>query len=245
MLPNIRVVLLNTSHPGNIGATARAMMTMRLMKLYLFNPKQFPAAEATARASGADDLLLGASVCADIDEALEGCRLVIGASARSRRIPCPVIDPEEGARRLVSESEQGEVAMLFGGEQSGMSNEEIDRCQCLVQIPSNPEYGSLNLAAAVQIISYEILVMHGVMHEKHRHTEPAPDHVPVTADEMERFYEHLEQTLVALDFLDPENPRRLMRRLRRLYNRARPDENEVNILRGMLSAAQHGNSENS
>jgi TrmH family RNA methyltransferase len=146
---------------------------------------------------------------------------------------------------LVSESEQGEVAMLFGGEQSGMSNEEIDRCQYLVQIPTNPEYGSLNLAAAVQIISYEILVMHGVMPGKQRHTEPVPDHVPVTADEMERFYEHLEQTLVALDFLDPENPRRLMRRLRRLYNRARPDENEVNILRGMLSAAQHGNSEKS
>ena len=241
MLSNIRVVLLNTSHPGNIGATARAMKTMGLTKLLLVNPKQFPAAEATARASGADDLLLGASVCADIDEALEGCRLVIGASARSRRIPCPVIDPREGARRLASESGQGEVAMLFGGEQSGMNNEEIDRCQYLVQIPTNPEYGSLNLAAAVQIISYEILVVH----EKHCHTGPASDHVPVTADEMERFYEHLEQTLVALDFLDPGNPRKLMRRLRRLYNRARLDGNEVNILRGMLSAAQHASNENS
>ena len=214
---------------------------MGLTKLFLVNPEQLPAAEATARASGADDLLLGASVCADIDEALGGCRLVIGASARSRRIPCPVIDPEEGAHRLVSESQQGEVAMLFGGEQSGMSNEEIDRCQYLVQIPTNPEYGSLNLAAAVQIISYEILVGHGT----HRHTGPMPDYVPVTADEMERFYEHLEQTLVMLDFLDPENPRKLMRRLRRLYNRARPDKNEVNILRGMLSAAQHAGSENS
>ena len=234
MLSNIRVVLLNTSHPGNIGASARAMKTMGLTRLLLVNPKQYPAAEATARASGADDLLLGASVCADIDTALADCRLVIGASARSRRIPCPVIDPAEAARRLVSESEQGEVAVLFGAEQSGMSNEEIDRCQYLVQIPTNPEYGSLNLAAAVQIISYEIRVMQG----KLCHTEPLPDHVPVTADEMERFYEHLEQTLVALDFLDPGNPRKLMRRLRRLYNRARLDENEVNILRGMLSAAQ-------
>ena len=241
MFSNIRVVLLNTSHPGNIGASARAMKTMGLTRLYLVNPKQYPAAEATARASGADDLLLDASVCADIDTALADCRLVIGASARSRRIPCPVIDPAEAARRLVSESEQGEVAVLFGAEQSGMSNEEIDRCQYLVQIPTNPEYGSLNLAAAVQIISYEIRVMHGEL----GHTEPLPDHVPVTADEMERFYEHLEQTLVALDFLDPGNPRKLMRRLRRLYNRARLDENEVNILRGMLSAAQHGNSESS
>jgi TrmH family RNA methyltransferase len=241
MYSNIRVVLLNTSHPGNIGATARAMKTMGLTKLSLVNPKRFPAAEATARASGADDLLLAARVCADIDEALGGCRLVIGASARTRRIPCPVIEPQEGACRLVAESELGEVAILFGCEQSGMSNEEIDRCQYLVQIPTNPEYGSLNLAAAVQIISYEILVEHG----RNCHTGPMSDHVPVTADEMERFYQHLEQTLVMLDFLDPENPRKLMRRLRRLYSRARPDSNEVNILRGMLTAAQHASSEKS
>ena len=156
MLAKIRVVLSNTSHPGNIGATARAMKTMGLTRLYLVNPKVFPAAEATARASGADDVLANAVVCPDIEVALSGCHLVLGASARSRSIPCPVINPAESARKAYAESEQGEVALLFGCERSGLSNAEIDRCQHLVQIPSNPDYGSLNLAAAVQIICYEI-----------------------------------------------------------------------------------------
>jgi tRNA (cytidine32/uridine32-2'-O)-methyltransferase len=236
MLANIRVVLSNTSHPGNIGATARAMKTMGLTRLFLVNPKVFPSAEATARASGADDVLAAAVVCPDIEAALSGCRLVLGASARSRSIPCPVINPAESAHKAHVESEQSEVALLFGCERSGLSNTEIDRCQYLVQIPANPEYGSLNLAAAVQIISYEILVAH----EQPRQVVDVPDYVPANAGEMERFYQHLEETLVGLDFLDPDNPRQLMRRLRRLYNRARPDENEVNILRGMLSAAQQG-----
>jgi tRNA (cytidine32/uridine32-2'-O)-methyltransferase len=236
MLAKIRVVLSNTSHPGNIGATARAMKTMGLTRLYLVNPKVFPAAEATARASGADDVLANAVVCPDIEVALSGCHLVLGASARSRSIPCPVINPAESARKAYAESEQGEVALLFGCERSGLSNAEIDRCQYLVQIPSNPDYGSLNLAAAVQIICYEILVAH----EQPCQAAAVPGYVPVNAEEMERFYQHLEQTLIELDFLDPDNPRQLMRRLRRLYNRARPDENELNILRGMLSAAQQG-----
>ena len=236
MLAKIRVVLSNTSHPGNIGATARAMKTMGLTRLYLVNPKVFPAAEATARASGADDVLANAVVCPDIEAALSGCHLVLGASARSRSIPCPVINPAESARKAYAESEQGEVALLFGCERSGLSNAEIDRCQYLVQIPSNPDYGSLNLAAAVQIICYEILVAHGQPGQ----VAGVPGYVPVNAEEMERFYQHLEQTLVELGFLDPDNPRQLMRRLRRLYNRARPDENELNILRGMLSAAQQG-----
>ncbi len=236
MLANIRVVLSNTSHPGNIGATARAMKTMGLTRLFLVNPKVFPSAEATARASGADDVLAAAVVCPDVEAALSGCRLVLGASARSRSIPCPVINPVECARKTYTESEQSEVALLFGCERSGLSNAEIDRCQYLVQIPTNPEYGSLNLASAVQIISYEILVAH----EQPGQGIDAPDYVPANAGEMERFYQHLEETLVGLDFLDPDNPRQLMRRLRRLYNRARPDENEVNILRGMLSAAQQG-----
>lgn len=234
MLENIRVVLSATSHPGNIGAAARAMKTMGLTRLYLVNPKVFPAAEATARASGADDVLAHAVVCSDIGEALSGCQLVIGASARSRTIPCPVINPAESAGKAYSESGQGEVAMLFGCERTGLSNAEIDRCQYLVQIPSNPEYGSLNLASAVQIICYEILVAH----ERTGQCEVVPDYVPASADELERFYGHLEQALIELDFLDPANPRHLMRRLRRLYGRARPDDNEVNILRGMLTAAQ-------
>ena len=230
------MVLSHTSHPGNIGAAARAMKTMGLEQLWLVNPKQFPDAGATARASGADDLLAAARVAAGIDAALHGCRLVIGASARSRSIPCPVIAPDECARLACAESVQGQVAILFGCEQSGLSNAEIDRCHKLVQIPTNPEYGSLNLAAAVQIIGYELRVAH-----QRQHAAPAADdHVPVTADEMERFYAHLEQVLVELEFLDPANPRQLMRRLRRLYSRARPDANEMNILRGILSAAQQG-----
>ena len=230
------MVLSHTSHPGNIGAAARAMKTMGLEQLWLVNPKQFPDAGATARASGGDDLLAAARVVAGIDAALHGCRLVIGASARSRSIPCPVITPDECARLACAESVQGQVAILFGCEQSGLSNAEIDRCHKLVQIPTNPEYGSLNLAAAVQIIGYELRVAH-----QRQHAAPAADdHVPVTADEMERFYAHLEQVLVELEFLDPANPRQLMRRLRRLYSRARPDANEMNILRGILSAAQQG-----
>jgi TrmH family RNA methyltransferase len=238
MLANIRVVLLNTSHPGNIGAAARAMKTMGLYRLYLLNPKLFPAAEATARASGADDVLANATVCTTLDAALAGSRLVIGASARCRSIPCPVIEPAKCAGRLYAESEQGDVAILFGCEQSGLSNDEVDRCQFLVQIPSNPDYGSLNLAAAVQIICYEILKAHRT--QLTPGTSVIPDNEPVAADELERYYEHLERVLVMLGFLDPENPRMLMRRLRRLYNRARPDENEINILRGILSATEQG-----
>jgi TrmH family RNA methyltransferase len=234
MLSRIRVVLSHTSHPGNIGATARAMKTMGLTQLYLVNPKLFPHADATARASGADDVLAAAKVCADLDEALAGCRLVVGASARSRSIPCPVIGPAECARMAADASSQGEVALLFGCEQSGLSNPEIDRCQYLVQIPTNPDYGSLNLASAVQILCYEIRV--AFLDGQDVNGAGVP--VPVSADEMERFYVHLEQTLVQLGFLDPANPRHLMRRLRRMYNRARPDENEVNILRGILTATQ-------
>jgi TrmH family RNA methyltransferase len=234
MLQDIHVVLSHTSHPGNIGAAARAMKTMAMPSLSLVNPQYFPHADATARASGADDILANARVFADIDSALAECHLVIGASARTRSVPCPVISPAECARLACSESRTGKVAIVFGCEQSGLSNTEVDRCHKLVQIPGNPDYSSLNLAAAVQIICYEIYVAEsgGVT--------PVVDQeqAAVSADEMERFFRHLEQTLVEIDFLDPANPRQLMRRLRRLYNRARPDENEVNILRGMLSAAQ-------
>ena len=236
MLSDIRVVLLNTSHPGNIGAAARAMKTMCLDVLWLVNPKQFPHADATARASGADDVLARATVCTHLDEALMDCTLVVGASARSRRLPCPLLTPRECARLVDEEGGKGRTAVVFGCEQSGLSNTEMDRCHYLVQIPVNPEYGSLNLAAAVQVISYEFHARHVAAHA----AAAVAEHRPVSADEMERFYVHLEETLVALEFLDPENPRQLMRRLRRLYNRARPDGNEINIRRGILTAARQG-----
>ena len=236
MLSHIRVALLNTSHPGNIGASSRAMKTMGLNDLWLLNPQHFPDAEATALASGADDVLASAQVCSHLDDILEDCRLVIGASARTRSIPCPVLTPRECAPMVREESEDGTVVVLFGCEQSGLSNAEIDRCHYLVQIPTSSIYGSLNLAAAVQVIAYELFIAHVTRDSGEGGC--APEHVPVSAGEMERFYDHLEATLVELGFLDPVNPRHLMRRLRRLYNRARPDENEINILRGILTAIQ-------
>jgi TrmH family RNA methyltransferase len=239
VLSNIRVALLNTSHPGNIGAAARAMKTMGLTDLWLLSPLHFPDAQATARASGADDLLASAQVRQHLDELLEDCRLVVGVSARTRSIPCPVLTPGECASLVSEESDKGRVAVLFGREQSGLSNAEIDRCHYLVRIPASPVYASLNLAAAVQVIAYELFVAH--VTKEAEEGGCSPKHVPVSAGEMERFYEHLETTLVQLEFLDPANPRHLMRRLRRLYNRARPDANEINILRGILTAAQKVN----
>ncbi len=236
MLANIRIVLINTSHPGNIGAVARAMKTMGLSKLMLVEPQQFPCAEATARASGADDLLARAVVCADLDTALAGCQWVVGASARLRKIPVPPVLPRDCAAQVRVESEQAEVALLFGREQSGLTNEELDRCHALVHIPTDPAYGSLNLAMAVQVLAYEVRMVHL---EGWQPPQEIGEQTPLAgSDEVERFYGHLEQTLIDLEFLDPDNPRQLMRRLRRLFNRVRLDRNEVNILRGILTAAQ-------
>ncbi len=232
MKKNIRIVLINTSHPGNIGAVARAMKVMHLSSLYLVEPKSFPCAEATARASGADDVLASAVVCKSLPEALAGCRLVIGTSARSRSIAWPLLTPRECAEKLTGESAHGDVALVFGREHSGMTNEELECCHELVNIPSNPEYSSLNLAAAVQILAYELMLAQGATKPEAEVRELA------TADEMESFYTHLETTLTELQFLDANHPRKLMRRLRRLFNRAEPDKTEMNILRGILSAAQ-------
>ena len=240
MFDNARMVLVETSHPGNIGAAARAMKVMGLHRLYLVNPRQYPSAEATARASGADDVLAQATVCASLDEALTGCSLVVGASARLRRLSVPQWDPRECAEQLTREmSVNGlgsEVAVVFGREHSGLTNDELGRCHRLVHIPSNPDYSSLNLAAAVQVMAYELRMaaIAGV-------ARPAADEQPeplATADDMARFYRHLQQTLEQIGFLDPENPRIMMQRLRRLFNRARPSEVEMNILRGILTAAQ-------
>ena len=226
-----RIVLINTSHPGNIGAAARAMKNMGLDQLCLVEPLQFPSAEATARASGADDLLSAAQCVNGLDEAIAGASLVIGASARSRTLPVPMLNPRQCAELVMQQPESELSAILFGRERTGLTNDELDRCHYLVQIPTNPDYPSLNVAAAVQVIAYELRMAAGIPAEK---TEK--NHRFATADEMELFYRHLESTLVRIDFLDPENPRQLMRRLRRLYGRVRPNENEINILRGILTA---------
>jgi TrmH family RNA methyltransferase len=212
------------------------MKTMGLERLMLVEPRGFPSAEATARASGADDLLARAVVCPDLDTALAGCRWVVGASARLRKITVPPLLPRDCARQARLESEQGEVALLFGREQSGLSNEELDRCHALVHIPTDAAYGSLNLAMAVQVLAYELRMAH--LEDWRPPADIGERTPPAGAEEVERFYAHLEQALLELEFLDPGNPRQLMRRLRRLFNRVRLDQNEVNILRGILSAAQ-------
>ena len=228
-----RIILVNTSHPGNIGASARAMKNMGLERLGLVQPKIFPSAEATARASGADDLLARAQVFSSLDDALIDCTLVLGASARCRTLPVPMLDPRACGRLIAEQAELEGIALLFGHERTGLTNAEIDRCHHLVQIPANPDYPSLNIAAAVQVIAYELR-----MAFLERGTEPAVvESVDYATDgQMEHFYEHLEKTLIALDFLNPAQPRQLMRRLRRLFGRARLDQNELNILRGILTA---------
>jgi TrmH family RNA methyltransferase len=230
-MPPVRIVLVNTSHPGNIGAAARAMKNMGLTELSLVDPQLFPNAEATARASGADDLLAAASCAATLEQALEGCSLVIGASARNRTLPLPTLDPRECAALVEQQPADSRTAIVFGRERTGLTNDELDRCHYLVQIPTNPDYPSLNLAAAVQVVAYELRMAAGLSLSR-----PENKHRYATAEEMELFYRHLEETLIAIDFLDADNPRQLMRRLRRLFARARPNENEVNILRGVLTA---------
>jgi tRNA (cytidine32/uridine32-2'-O)-methyltransferase len=228
---DVRIVLVNTSHPGNIGAAARAMKNMGLDALSLVEPQLFPSAEATARASGADDLLAAARCAATLEEAVADCSLVIGASARNRTLPIPTLHPRECAALVAEQPAEARTAIVFGRERTGLSNDELDRCHYLVQIPTSPAYPSLNLAAAVQVIAYELRVAADESPDR-----PKDRYRFATADEMERFYQHLEETLIAIGFLDADNPRQLMRRLRRLFGRARPNENEVNILRGVLTA---------
>lgn len=232
----LRIVLVDTSHPGNIGASARAMKNMGLERLYLVNPQQFPHADATARASGADDVLARTEVCDSLDQALVGCGLVVGASARLRSLSIPQLDPRQCAAQVQQDMANTEVALVFGREHSGLTNDELGRCHNLVHIPCNPQYSSLNLAAAVQVLCYELRmasISAGPAGE-----QPDSEQPPASAEEMARFYQHLQSTLEEIDFLDPQNPRIMMRRLRRLFNRARPEQVEMNILRGILSAVQ-------
>ncbi|MDJ0749955.1 MAG: tRNA (cytosine(32)/uridine(32)-2'-O)-methyltransferase TrmJ [Woeseiaceae bacterium] len=229
---SIRIVLVGTTHPGNIGAVARAMKNMGLSDLYLVNPKAFPHEDATARASGASDILERTKVVDALDKALVDCVYVAGASARSRSINWPSMGPRDCAERMIRENANGDVACVFGPEKSGLHNDDLDLCHTLLTIPTDPGFSSLNLAMAVQVFAYEVRVA-SMLDEGPMFDVEAP---PATSDEMERFYEHLENVLRDIHFLDPDNPRHLMRRMRRLFIRARPDKNEVNILRGILTA---------
>jgi tRNA (cytidine32/uridine32-2'-O)-methyltransferase len=239
-LARIRFVLVETSLSGNIGATARAMKNMGLSRMALVRPRVgaagFPDAEALARASGADDLLQSATVHASLADALAGCRLVLGSSARLRSLQWPVLDAAAGGARLVAEAAHGDVALVLGRESTGLSNDELALCHFLVQIPTDPGFSSLNIAAAAQVLAYEIrrhLWAGGGAAIAASGADDRPD--LAGAQEMDGFHQHLMQTLIAIGYADADQCRTLSRRLRRLFHRARPDRTELNILRGVLA----------
>lgn len=236
-MDSIRFVLVETSHPGNIGAAARAMKTMGFGELVLVSPVHFPHPDAVARATGADDVVAAACVCETLDEALAGCELVLGASARQRSIAWPAHTPRGAAALVAGEFRDRRVAVVFGRERTGLDNSELERCHALVTIPANPDFSSLNIAAAVQVIAYELRV--ALLEQAPDAADaPEPDARLATADELAHLYAHFERVMIDTGFLDPERPRHLMRRLRRLFNRAHLDENELNILRGFLSSVE-------
>ena len=234
-LNNIRVVLVEPSHPGNIGAAARAMKTMGLSQLVLVNPLRYPDPQAEWRAAAATDVLDQCRVCASLDEAIADCHWVVGASARPRRIPWPVADVRAAARKLLAEAAAGQVAVLFGREADGLSNDELQRCNAHLRIPASPDYPSLNLAMAVQVVAYELFAAQAAP------AEPEWDRPPATAAEVDAMLAHWERLLEAADFLDPENPGQTMTRLRRLAVRTGLDQTEVRMLRGIATHLErHG-----
>jgi tRNA/rRNA methyltransferase len=232
-LHDVRIVLCHTSHPGNIGAAARAMKTMGLDRLHLVTPKRFPSDEATAMAARAADVLDAACVHQELDQALAGTVFAAACTARNRDLSHSVLTVRETAVRLVHEAVRGPVALVFGPEKHGLTVEEVNRCSVIAMVPANPQYSSLNLAAAVQLFAYEVRLA-----AQDLDTYPQQLFEPAPYQDIERFFEHLEQTLYDIEFLDPRNPKRLMQRLRRLFQRARLEREEVNILRGILAAAQ-------
>ena len=236
---NIRIVLVNTNTPGNIGGVARAMKNMGLSRLYLVEPREYPHPEAEWRAASAADVLKGAVVTGSLAEAIDDCQFVVGTSARGRRIPWPLLDARQCAARIGELSAREPVAWLFGREDRGLTNEELQLCNLHLNIPTAEEYSSLNLAMAVQVVCYELRMLAS----KGQGTLPLAEDdewdAPFTSrEDMERFYAHLEQTLIDIEFLNPAAPRQLMARLRRLYSRVRLDEMELNILRGILTETQ-------
>jgi TrmH family RNA methyltransferase len=232
--PGIRFVLVGTQHPGNIGAAARAMKNMAFQELVLVAPREFPHPEAIARASGADDVLARARVAADVAAAVSDCGYVVGTTARDRDQHFAVLDVREAAARCVARAAGAPVAILFGAERAGLTNEELAAAHALLRIPANPAYTSLNLGMAVQLVAYELhRALGGVA------SQPAPEAPVASAAEMERFYAHLETVLDGVGFHDrTASGTHLMTRLRRLFQRAVPDQNEVNILRGILAAIE-------
>lgn len=233
-LSSVRIVLVETSHPGNIGSTARAMKTMGLSDLYLVNPKSFPDNKANELAAGADDVLNSAVVVNTLDEALANSQLILATSARPRGLSLPGLLPASSAEFIARQSDTTQVAIVFGREHSGLTNEELLKCHYHINIPSNPEYSSLNLAQAVQIIAYELRME--FLAPKVEVSLRQDDYA--SAEEIEQFYEHLREVFIEIQFLKESHPRRLMQRVRRLFNRVALEKMEVSILRGMLSQVQ-------
>ncbi|WP_292991480.1 tRNA (cytosine(32)/uridine(32)-2'-O)-methyltransferase TrmJ [Pantoea sp.] len=236
MLQNIRIVLVETSHTGNMGSVARAMKTMGLTNLYLVNPLVKPDSQAISLAAGASDVIGEAKIVDSLDEAIAGCSLVVGTSARSRSLPWPMLDARECGVKSVEEGQQAPVALVFGRERVGLTNEELQKCHYHVAIQANPQYSSLNLAMAVQIIAYEVRM---AWLQSQEQASPAPkyDESPYPlVDDLERFYQHMEKMMLNSGFIREANPGQVMSKLRRLYTRARPERDELNILRGMLSS---------
>ncbi|QKJ88237.1 tRNA (cytidine/uridine-2'-O-)-methyltransferase TrmJ [Paramixta manurensis] len=234
MLHNIRIVLVETSHTGNMGSVARAMKTMGLTNLYLVNPLVKPDSQAISLAAGASDVIGAAKIVDTLDEAISGCSLVVGTSARSRSLPWPMLDARECGVKSVEEGRQAPVALVFGRERVGLTNDELQKCHYHVAIQANPDYSSLNLAMAVQVIAYEVR-MAFLQAEQHQAPDYAASPYPLV-DDLERFYQHMEQMMLQSGFIRESNPGQVMSKLRRLFTRARPERDELNILRGMLSS---------
>ncbi len=240
MLSHIKIVLVETSHPGNIGGVARAMKNMTMENLCLVSPKTFPSADATSRASGADNILSSAIIYDSLQDAVADCQVVLGASARDRTISWPMLTARECAEKFVTGTTSiAKIAVVFGRENSGLKNHELDLCHYLLRIPCNSEYSSLNLAAAVQVVCYELFVASGQRVENT--IGDKGDESLATMKQMELFYEHFQQTLTDIGFLHEDKSQSIMRRLRRIFNRIALDTKELDILRGILRFSQNHN----
>jgi tRNA (cytidine32/uridine32-2'-O)-methyltransferase len=239
MSETLRIVLVGTQHPGNIGSAARAMKTMGLSRLVLVAPLRFPHPDAEALAAGAGDVLAAAEIYDSLSEAIADCRLVIATTARQRTVPMAELSAGDAARRLVAESARGGVALVFGRERTGLENEELQRCHAAVTLPANPEYSSLNVAAAVQILAYELRLA-SLAAQAMGETAVAfdPETEPASQRDMESFFEHLMAFMGDIDFHKGHSPAIVEQRLRRLFLRAQPSPRELRILRGILSDSQ-------
>lgn len=231
ILDRIRIVLVNTSHPGNIGSTARAMKTMGLSQLVLVEPLLFPHGLATGLASNADDILTRAQVVDSLDQALQGCGLVLGTSARVRALSWEILTPVQAVQQALTHASQGDVAIVFGREDAGLTNQELQKCHAHICIPANPIYNVLNLAQAVQIICYEF-------HKATLTAEALPEAQEALAsyEDVQQLYVHIRKALELLGFHDPEHSKQLMPRIKRMFARIRLEKREVSILRGALKA---------